>query len=130
MEVAVGKIADVLDRGAPVEPAAIHAVDRPRPLFRRIAGNAAGEFEIGDRFLLDMAGDAGKGGIFLEESQRGGQKIRIEDHVAVDQAQERMARMLVAELGADAATRQGRRIDPDDGDGKGRGDGEGAVARA
>ena len=86
MKIAVGQIADLLDRLPPIETAAVHPIDRTETILRRFSAHAPRELEIGDVHLPDVTGDAGAGGIGLKISDRRSQKIWIKLHIAVHQA--------------------------------------------
>src|SRR5690606_30010192 len=57
VEVAVGQVADLFDRGTTVEAAAIHAVDGAEMPLHPLAADTAREFEVRHRQFLDVAGD-------------------------------------------------------------------------
>ncbi len=130
VQVAVREVADVLDGTAPVEPAAVHAIDRTRPVLRRIAADAAREFEVRDVHFLHMSGNARHGRIVGQEADGVLEEGSVEQHVAVDETDVIVAGMLEAELRTDAAARSRGRGDLGDDDGILRGDLDRAVAGA
>ena len=109
-------------------PPAIHPVDIAGAVFRALALDAAGIFEIGGQHFLDMSGNAANLRVIGEKPQRFRQEFRIEDHVAVQQADMIEARILETELWPDPAARLRRRGNLHDRDGIAGCDGGGTIA--
>src|SRR5262249_59224359 len=102
VEWAAGHIADRLDRGGAVDAAAVEPGPRAGPPIRIAALASLLEFQVRDLAVDDEAADAADGGIALQELERVAEKVRVEAHIAVDQAEIAAVAVLIAELCADA----------------------------
>jgi len=103
LEIAVGEVAHHFDGGAAIDAAAIEMSHFAGATIRIVAGGALRVLEALLFTLDDHAADPGDLGILSEIADGGGNKIRVELHTAVHQADVVSAAVLIAELSAGSA---------------------------
>ena len=130
VQIAIGQIADGVDGTAAVEPAAIEPIDGAHGIFDPAPRHATGEFEARQVHLDHMPGDASDARIGIEKGDALGQEVRIEQHVAIEQADIVARAVLIAQLGADAAAGGLVGGELNDGHRIARGNGKRGVGRA